>query len=62
MSGRRIARPTLEDEDDDEHEDDEADEIKLLTAPKIKYKPGCCLGWVSPGLGGLWRRNRISFS
>src|ERR1700691_2558234 len=51
-----------EDEDDFGRSAPLGDEIRLLRPPKIKYKPGCCLGWVSPGFGGLMaQKQNFSF-
>jgi predicted RNA-binding Zn ribbon-like protein len=36
-------------------------EIRLLRAPKIKYKPGCCLGWGSPGWRIMAQKQNFSF-
>jgi hypothetical protein len=35
-------------------------EIRLLRAPKIKYKPTLLPGLGESGCGGLWRKNRTS--
>ena len=65
--GNEIMSPYKSFEHEGEHEDDfgrsapSGNEIRLLRAGKIKYKPGCCLGWMVR-VGDLWRRNRISLS